>query len=92
VAIDGDTARGETYCLAHHLYDHEGQPYNRVMAIRYLDTFRRQSSRWQIADRRLVIDWIEYRPMGSLSVAPTWARSADAACIRRSEPGSDSGP
>ena|ERR1700681_308297 len=82
VIVDKDTARGETYCLAHHIYRNDGDWYNRVMGIRYLDTYRRQDARWRFEDRRLVVDWIEYRPMGSLSVAPPWAREGDAAISR----------
>jgi hypothetical protein len=49
-------ASAETYCLAHHL---SGEPTrNRVMAIRYLDRFRRSEEGWRIAERRLAVDWV----------------------------------
>jgi uncharacterized protein (TIGR02246 family) len=58
VAIDGDRATGETYCLAHHL-DATG---NRVLSIRYQDVFVRDSDRWLIDSRELIVDWEEQRP------------------------------
>jgi hypothetical protein len=82
LAIEGDGASGETYCLAHHHYLHSGEWFNRVMAIRYLDTYRRTESGWLIEDRRLVVDWIEYRPVGTEALAPEWAVEQDSPAIR----------
>lgn len=62
VTVDGDSATGETYCLAHHLHDKAGVRTLLVMAIRYLDTFARTDGGWLIADRRLIIDWTDERP------------------------------
>ena len=56
--IDGDAAHGETYTLAHHLYEPEpGQPMTFDMAIRYQDRFVRDADGWRFANRRLVVDW-----------------------------------
>ena len=62
VTVDGDSATGETYCLAHHLFERDGARTLLVMAIRYLDTFVRADSGWLIADRKLIIDWTDERP------------------------------
>jgi uncharacterized protein (TIGR02246 family) len=61
VHIDGDRATGETYCLAHHLSHRDGTRENRVMSIRYLDTYVRTDGRWLIDERVLAVDWIETR-------------------------------
>ena len=61
VDLDGDRARGETYCLAHHLYTADGVRRDHVLSIRYLDDFRREDSEWLIARRRLAIDWSDER-------------------------------
>lgn len=62
IDIDGDTATGETYCLAMHvLHDGAGRELL-TMSIRYLDAFVRTPSGWLIADRRLVFDWVDRRP------------------------------
>ena len=58
-----DTARGETYCLAHHVHEVEGRRVNHVLSIRYLDEYERTVDGWRFAARRLVVDWTEYRPM-----------------------------
>jgi hypothetical protein len=63
--IDADSADGETYCLAHHVYEQDGRRLNRVMAIRYLDDYSRSPAGWLFAERRLYVDWTEYRDMGS---------------------------
>lgn len=64
VRVDGDTAQGETYCSAHHIYDDEsGVRRNRVMAVRYHDDYVRTAEGWRIATRRLTCDWVEDRPL-----------------------------
>ena len=62
VTVDGDSATGETYCMAHHLYERDGVRNLLIMAIRYLDAFVRTGDGWLIADRRLIIDWTDERP------------------------------
>ena len=62
-AVDGDRATGESWCRAHHVYDDGGARRDRVMAIRYLDRYVRADAGWRIEDRRLVVDWLEDRPL-----------------------------
>jgi ketosteroid isomerase-like protein len=53
--IDGDDATAVAYCFAHHILgttDH-------VMAIRYLDAYRRGADGWRIVERHLHLDWTE---------------------------------
>jgi hypothetical protein len=61
VDIDGDRATGETYCLAHHISERDGRKENRVMSIRYQDSFVRIDGGWFIEERVLAVDWIETR-------------------------------
>jgi ketosteroid isomerase-like protein len=65
VEVDGDDASGETYCMAHHVYEADGIRRDRVMAIRYLDTYARIDGEWKIAQRRLAIDWTDERVLDS---------------------------
>ncbi|MEZ5934723.1 MAG: nuclear transport factor 2 family protein [Alphaproteobacteria bacterium] len=62
LAVSGSRAIGETYCMAHHLFEEEGQRMRQVMAIRYYDDFVREGDRWWFAARRLIIDWSETQP------------------------------
>jgi len=63
VALDGDRATGESYCLAHHLSAAEdGTRTLMVASIRYLDQFVKQDGRWLFAERRLMVNWIDTRP------------------------------
>ncbi|MFF7216093.1 nuclear transport factor 2 family protein [Streptomyces sp. NPDC008238] len=65
IDVDGDRATGETYCLAHHLSEQEGESVLMVMAIRYFDAFVRVDGTWQFEDRALIIDWVDSRPSHS---------------------------
>lgn len=58
VTIEGDRARGETYCIAYHgLVDEAGHPMTLDWAIRYQDRFVRRDGEWRIAYRLLVVEW-----------------------------------
>jgi ketosteroid isomerase-like protein len=62
VAVEGDRATGETYCLAHHLSVAEGQRTLMIASIRYLDRFSKRDGAWLFAERKLMVDWIDTRP------------------------------
>jgi ketosteroid isomerase-like protein len=63
VALNGATATGESYCLAHHVRVQDDQRSLMVASIRYLDTFAKQAGRWLFSERRLMVDWVETRPL-----------------------------
>ena len=66
IVLDGDRATGETYCLAHHLKaGQDGQRSMMIASIRYLDDFARQDGQWLFAERRLMVNWIETRPIAT---------------------------
>jgi hypothetical protein len=70
VALNGDAATGESYCLAHHVQIRDGRRSLMVASIRYLDSFTKQGGRWLFAERRLMVDWIETRPLEPWSSDP----------------------
>jgi SnoaL-like domain len=61
IALDGDRATGESYCLAHHLYTEGGERKLMVASLRYHDTFVKLDGAWLFAERRLIVDWTETR-------------------------------
>jgi len=61
VALDGDVATGESYCMAHHVQVQDGRRSLMVASIRYLDTFTKNGDRWMFSERRLIVDWTETR-------------------------------
>jgi ketosteroid isomerase-like protein len=66
IALDGDRATGESYCMAHHLsVGEDGQRTLMIAAIRYDDVFVKQAGGWLFAERRLLVDWIETRPLAA---------------------------
>src|ERR1700745_4118280 len=61
--LDGDQASGVTYCLAHHVKVEGSARSLMVAAIRYLDSFVKRDGAWFFRERKLMVDWIETRPM-----------------------------
>jgi uncharacterized protein (TIGR02246 family) len=59
----GDSAIGDTVCLAHHVYESDGEHRMLVMAVRYADIYARQPGGWAFAERQLTLDWREDRVM-----------------------------
>ena len=57
--IDGDSARGETYCLASHLLQADGATEKLDMGIIYRDTLSRTAKGWRIAHRCLDLLWVQ---------------------------------
>jgi hypothetical protein len=69
VALDGDRARGETYCLAHHVFSADGERKLMIAALRYQDTFAKADGTWRFAERRLYVRWAETRTLEAAAVA-----------------------
>lgn len=63
LSLTGDRATGEAYCLAHHLTVDCGKRRLMIAALRYADTFVKESGAWLFAERRLYVDWLEERPL-----------------------------
>ena len=61
VTLNGTTATGESYTIAHHLYTDNGVRKIMIASLRYLDTFRKIDGMWYFAERNLVVDWSETR-------------------------------
>lgn len=61
--VDGDSAEGETYCLASHLVDEDGASRKIDMAIIYRDQLTRTSGGWRIAHRRFDLLWTRTVPV-----------------------------
>jgi hypothetical protein len=61
IALDGDRATGESYCIAHHLFTEDGERKLMVAWLRYGDTFIKRDGAWLFAERELYLDWTETR-------------------------------
>jgi hypothetical protein len=62
IALDADSAAGESYCIAHHLFTENGERKLMVAWLRYGDTFAKIDGAWLFAGRNLYVDWTETRP------------------------------
>jgi ketosteroid isomerase-like protein len=61
IALHGDRATGESYCLAHHLSTEGGERKLMVASLRYRDTFVKRDGAWLFAERKLYVDWTDTR-------------------------------
>jgi hypothetical protein len=61
VALDGDRATGESYCIAHHLFTEDGGRKLMIAWLRYGDVFVKLDGAWLFAERSLYVDWTETR-------------------------------
>jgi ketosteroid isomerase-like protein len=61
--VDGAHATGETLCTAHHVIDDAEGKRDRVLYIRYLDTFARTSGPWLFSRREVHVQWVSTLPV-----------------------------
>lgn len=61
--VDGDSAEGETYCIASHLFDDEDGTSKIDMGIVYRDRLRRGAEGWRIARRVFDLLWTQTTPV-----------------------------
>jgi len=64
VVLDGDRATGELYCIAHHVTLSGGKRTLFIASLRYDDTFVKADGKWLFAERKLLVDWTDTRPLG----------------------------
>jgi hypothetical protein len=65
VILNGKRATGESYTIAHHVYTEGGVRMMMVAWLRYLDVFTKVDGGWYFAERKLILDWSETRPLGA---------------------------
>jgi hypothetical protein len=60
VTVTGDTAEGETYCVAYHLkHPKDGKHMRFDYGIKYQDNFMRVNGAWRFRRRYLQIEWTQ---------------------------------
>ena len=68
VSLDDSAATGDSYTIAHHLYTEGGTRMMMVAWLRYLDVFAKVDGAWYFAERELILEWSETRPLGTDAV------------------------
>lgn len=65
ISVDGDEANGEVYCIAMHISpDGKGGFLEDVMAVRYVDRYRRcEDGKWRFSSRVVSFDLNSQRPL-----------------------------
>lgn len=61
VQLNGDSATGLAYCIAHHQTIEDGVQKLMIAYIKYHDKFVKQNGEWFFAERKLMVDWVENR-------------------------------
>lgn len=64
VSLEQGRAAGDSYTIAHHVYTENGTRMMMVAWLRYLDSFTKVDQSWYIAERQIILEWSETRPMG----------------------------
>jgi len=71
ISVDGDRGEGEVYALAYHLIpDGKGGVLEDFMAVRYIDSYRKENGRWLFAKRVVSFDLRSVRPVPTPEAAP----------------------
>jgi hypothetical protein len=55
--VEGDTARGEIYCLVFHTFAGPEHDMDVIIGGRYLDSYTKHEGRWKFRQRTIVADW-----------------------------------
>ena len=65
LTLDGDRATGDSYTIAHHVFTEGGSRQMMVAWLRYLDVLTKIEQTWYIAERQIILEWSETRPLGA---------------------------
>jgi hypothetical protein len=60
-----DSATGVSYCLAHHVKSDGPDRSLMIASIRYLDHFVKTDGHWYFWQRKLMVDWVDQRPLNA---------------------------
>jgi uncharacterized protein (TIGR02246 family) len=66
IDIDGNSAAGETRCVAHHVRTGEGQPRDEVLYITYVERVARADGHWRFTRRELRVEWTSIQQVESM--------------------------
>ena len=69
IELDGDRALSETYFVAVHVTESDGQQWQEIVFGRYVDNFERREGDWRIAHRVCVIDSRNTQPVSPSRLA-----------------------
>jgi hypothetical protein len=64
IVMNGSDATGDSYTIAHHVYTQDGTRMMMIAWLRYLDRFTKVDQAWFIAERQIILEWSETRPLG----------------------------
>lgn len=57
IKLDGDAADAESYVVATHVFEKDGETYHWLAGGRYIDRFERRNGEWRIFKRITHMDW-----------------------------------
>jgi SnoaL-like domain len=66
IAVDGNTAEGEVYALAYHIFpDGKGGAVQDTSGVRYIDRYIKEAGRWLFASRIVTFDFRDLKPIAT---------------------------
>jgi hypothetical protein len=76
IELEGDSARTETYCIAHHepLDEHDWAGAFVIVWLRYVDRFERRDGAWRSARRKVAVEWVRKDEAGGWEGLPAEVR------------------
>jgi hypothetical protein len=78
IAVDGETAEGEVYALAYHIFpDGKGGAVQDVAGVRYVDRYANENGRWLFSSRVVTFDFREIKAVAT-PVGPAPAPTDDS--------------
>jgi hypothetical protein len=78
IAVDGESAEGEVYALAYHIFpDGKGGAVQDVAGVRYVDRYAKEKGRWLFASRVVTFDFREVKAVAT-PVGPAPDPAADS--------------
>ena len=80
--VEGDTARGEIYCLVFHTFAGPEHDIDVIIGGRYLDIYTKHDGRWKFSQRTIVADWAYQNDPSAVNFAHPSTRGS-----LRGEPG-----
>jgi len=84
ISVNGDEGEGEVYALAYHVIpDGKGGWQEDLMAVRYIDRYRKEDGRWKFAQRIVSYDYkAPRRPVQAHDPAPLYPTDASFTLLK----------
>lgn len=85
-AIHGDSAEGEIYSIATHVFATKKGETEVIVGGRYLDKYEKRSSTWKFIERAIVTDWAHVHDPSSVDLSHSMVRDSPKGSLGPDDP------